>query len=428
MPGFFRSSPADGWRCRGWSPEELSALLPAVQVKHQLGRPEFFYFNDGALLLEPEVEAEHPGLVPQRPEYDEAVLGPAEFLQAVHQQLPSGGGAEREYWYASGPVEQMVPPSVMARDLGELGGFDPRPPPTALGGGRSSPPTPPEVNLWIGSAGSTAAMHYDTSHNFHIVLHGTKRFVLRPPSVALAGLYPSVHPYYRQLRPGARGLGGDDSVEAVLGPGQVLYIPAYWFHEVTTVSTVPAVALNIWTRSEEFSVSEKAFALPVPMDADWGDALLRVGAASYWSMLLSAALDSVQQRRAAAAALIDRWRGGHLAQQRGSGRPEAARTPGFPGCEQIRDAPGRARSLGPARLRRLHRGAEDVGTSFRRIADVAIRTTYIVNFGEHLARMIVGAPGLPDFAPCLGATAVDTRGAHAPNDGLPSGSGQSPTT
>ena len=52
----------------------------------------------------------------------------------------------------------------------------------------------PTVNMWLASAGSTTAMHYDSYHNFFVQLHGKKRFFLLPPSAATA-LY--AHPRVR---------------------------------------------------------------------------------------------------------------------------------------------------------------------------------------------------------------------------------------
>jgi hypothetical protein len=55
--------------------------------------------------------------------------------------------------------------------------------------------------LWLGSAGVTTPLHYDTSHNIFVQLHGRKRASLLPPSRASqARLFPSLHPGYRQAQ------------------------------------------------------------------------------------------------------------------------------------------------------------------------------------------------------------------------------------
>jgi hypothetical protein len=56
-----------------------------------------------------------------------------------------------------------------------------------------------QTNLWIGSKGVVAEMHYDTSDNFFLVLNGSKQFSIWPPELLPAArVYPSLHPYYRQ--------------------------------------------------------------------------------------------------------------------------------------------------------------------------------------------------------------------------------------
>ena len=61
-----------------------------------------------------------------------------------------------------------------------------------------------EVNahVWMGSAGATSTLHYDTAHNSYLQLYGRKRFLLLPPSYT-AGMptYPEAHPSNRQARP-----------------------------------------------------------------------------------------------------------------------------------------------------------------------------------------------------------------------------------
>ena len=62
-----------------------------------------------------------------------------------------------------------------------------------------------QVNLWLGSNGTTARTHYDTSDNFYVPVHGAKLFQIAPPSaLPKAKLYPSLHPHYRQSQVGRR--------------------------------------------------------------------------------------------------------------------------------------------------------------------------------------------------------------------------------
>jgi len=110
--------------------------------------------------------------------------------------------------------------------------------------------------LWAGPRmrGDT---HYDQHHNLACVLAGRKRFLLFPPD-CLPDLYPSPfegthvgaplslvdplapdlvrHPRFAAALARAR------TVE--LGPGDVLFLPAYWWHHVETLE--PAVMVNFW--------------------------------------------------------------------------------------------------------------------------------------------------------------------------------------
>jgi hypothetical protein len=55
--------------------------------------------------------------------------------------------------------------------------------------------------MWMGSNGSTAELHYDTSDNLYVPLHGHKVFALLPPrALKDVELWSSLHPHYRQSR------------------------------------------------------------------------------------------------------------------------------------------------------------------------------------------------------------------------------------
>ena len=121
------------------------------------------------------------------------------------------------------------------------------------------------------------------SGNFFIPLQGRKRFTLLPPPAQSLGLFPAHHPYYRHLRPAAVAsvLAGDGTMqhtaglrEVVVGPGDVLYIPPYWFHQVETLDPGGALALNLWSPSAAFVLMERAFVMPVPFESNWVGASL----------------------------------------------------------------------------------------------------------------------------------------------------------
>uniref|UniRef100_A0A7S0D2Y5 JmjC domain-containing protein n=1 Tax=Amorphochlora amoebiformis TaxID=1561963 RepID=A0A7S0D2Y5_9EUKA len=108
----------------------------------------------------------------------------------------------------------------------------------------------PTPTLWMSSANVTAQLHYDPSHNFHVLLHGSKQLTLYPPSMWRSmKLYPSVHPAHRQLQKGeAAPLKG--GMTFTLEAGQVLYIPPYWFHLISA-GTEGGVSMTVISPSYE---------------------------------------------------------------------------------------------------------------------------------------------------------------------------------
>ena len=51
-------------------------------------------------------------------------------------------------------------------------------------------------------------------------------------------------------------------------PGEVLYLPPYWFHSVITME--PSLSLNIWSDSNDYLLMEEVLNSPIPFETDWG--------------------------------------------------------------------------------------------------------------------------------------------------------------
>ena len=106
-------------------------------------------------------------------------------------------------------------------------------------------PKSSSVNVWIGQPRVIAHCHYDGYHNFYVQLYGHKRFKLYHPS-NWPGLYPYpfLHPSHAQAQVNLSHQGSRkrfssvnrvEWFETVLGPGDLLYIPPLWFHEVESL-------------------------------------------------------------------------------------------------------------------------------------------------------------------------------------------------
>ncbi|XP_067672862.1 hypoxia-inducible factor 1-alpha inhibitor-like [Haliotis asinina] len=113
--------------------------------------------------------------------------------------------------------------------------------------------------LLIGMDGVITPAHYDEQQNFFAQIQGYKRFLLFEPSqFECLYPYPIYHPHDRQSQvdfdnpdfkrfPKFKDVKGH---EAVVGPGDVLYLPVYWWHQVESVpNRGVTVSVNFWYKS-----------------------------------------------------------------------------------------------------------------------------------------------------------------------------------
>ncbi|EPE07494.1 leucine carboxyl methyltransferase [Ophiostoma piceae UAMH 11346] len=97
------------------------------------------------------------------------------------------------------------------------------------------------VNMWL---------HYDVLANIYCQIHGTKRFYLFPPSdVTRLGFAPGASSSSIDVFSSmdSSALSHCHPHEAVLGPGDVLFLPQLWLHTATPIST-SSVAVNVFFR------------------------------------------------------------------------------------------------------------------------------------------------------------------------------------
>lgn len=103
------------------------------------------------------------------------------------------------------------------------------------------------INCRLGSRGIIAALHYDESRNFILILKGQKRYILGHPDQCInMELYPQGHPSARHssinwsdpkswMNGGTHFRNGMVN-EVVLDAGDGLYLPTYWFHFIVSLS------------------------------------------------------------------------------------------------------------------------------------------------------------------------------------------------
>ena len=135
------------------------------------------------------------------------------------------------------------------------------------------------TQLFVGvpsTVGARSSLHYDHNDNIYLQISGTKRFTLFPPrDTPRLYAHPVHHELDRRSRldlrlPSAQLLkrfprhASATRYEVVLRPGEVLFLPAWWWHEVTTLecgSDGLCVSTNFWF--DIFHRLTKPIALPL---------------------------------------------------------------------------------------------------------------------------------------------------------------------
>jgi hypothetical protein len=172
-----------------------------------------------------------------------------------------------------------------------------------------------EANIWMGHNIQNTC-HFDAVHNLFVQLSGPKRFILFPPSSSHIMMpFPRLHPSYRHTMLNFSGRlidndmlpirqryeriatnnmnGNDDSnvgspiyyttatpisidefisetsaQKATLQAGDMLYIPPFWYHHVTTLTR--AISMSMWTNAIADDIAEEAERdVALPIDDTW---------------------------------------------------------------------------------------------------------------------------------------------------------------
>lgn len=119
------------------------------------------------------------------------------------------------------------------------------------------------ARTWLGPAGTITPLHCDYLENLFAQIWGRKRFTLYPPHCAQVlqakqanpRLYKSTFdpdaPDFQQF-PAARGL---RAVECIVNPGELLYLPAGWFHHVQSLDL--SLSANCWSRDRPLALRRR---------------------------------------------------------------------------------------------------------------------------------------------------------------------------
>jgi hypothetical protein len=127
------------------------------------------------------------------------------------------------------------------------------------------------LNLWVGPAGHTSCLHYDPMDGTLTQMHGSKKVLLFPPS-QIYNLYPfpvinhlwhglKLRSVYSQVYPERPDFSAfpkfkqalQHRYEVTLYPGEVLFLPAGWWHEVTALGEGMVSSVNRFWHVYPFS-------------------------------------------------------------------------------------------------------------------------------------------------------------------------------
>lgn len=108
------------------------------------------------------------------------------------------------------------------------------------------------MNLWLGPKGTKSKLHYDSDHNLFAQIHGRKIVTLlapeyssacRPINVTWYDGYSAVDVFEPDLQayPGFRNV---TVFRDTIGPGDILYIPKRWWHDIRSLDT--SISISLW--------------------------------------------------------------------------------------------------------------------------------------------------------------------------------------
>mmetsp|Transcript_19993 Transcript_19993/g.25963 ORF Transcript_19993/g.25963 Transcript_19993/m.25963 type:complete len:466 (+) Transcript_19993:176-1573(+) len=117
--------------------------------------------------------------------------------------------------------------------------------------------------VWMGTSTSDTRFHHDCCDNFVMMITGTKRFTLAPTSdwrtlkPTCVGANKNLcwanvpHPNapHKQTAKQIKTMGKVNKIVVDVHPGEILYMPAGWFHHIENLG--PTVMVNWWTKSGE---------------------------------------------------------------------------------------------------------------------------------------------------------------------------------
>jgi hypothetical protein len=119
---------------------------------------------------------------------------------------------------------------------------------------------PATPRMWLGPAGTVTPLHCDFDDNLFAQIWGSKRFVLYPPHhgqylytreanpVLYASKFDPDAPDYESM-PLARQA---QPLECIVQPGELLFLPAGWYHQVRALEF--SLSANLWGKDRPLAL------------------------------------------------------------------------------------------------------------------------------------------------------------------------------
>jgi len=103
---------------------------------------------------------------------------------------------------------------------------------------------------------------------------------------ALQQKYPRLHDLVERVRTGVgahRSVTGAklDAMAVTLAPGEVLYIPPYWFHMATVAGAETSISVNEWSDAEELAQVDESELVALPFEDSWSTRERKSAVAAY---------------------------------------------------------------------------------------------------------------------------------------------------
>jgi len=297
MPVVITGTPAAAWPIAKWTPDVIQQRVKRLTNVYDGPEELFLYYHDDSP-HEDHVEAH--AARGWKPQYVLKNMSTTQFFEQCERMQRRGRGVRSEqedhrYYYFSGDLGIWNDPSLV-RDPSIVSDL-----PSAAKALFSVPETHRAKNVpeqepivWIACDNVTAAAHYDAVHNFFFQIYGEKSFVLFPPS-AFAGMHmhPTSHPSWTQSQVADLMAVDierfpffpliDRAYTVTLQPGEMLYLPPFWFHRVKALGV--SISLALWSDSSVVDLVTSANSRAIPFEPDWKPRFKWAGAARYIALL-----------------------------------------------------------------------------------------------------------------------------------------------